>query len=288
MNYGFVTGAVQALMHPRGGPSALDGGAREARARPAGLCAYARLGASTGSGRALFARDRHQLLGRFLERDDPPAGRHALPRAAAGGAARGRDPDLRGARARGRTARRRHSPRAPRRACRRHRPQLRAAASGEPVEPGEAPPLRRSAVGWRAGTRRFSARGVDSPTRASRAWTGTGRQSRHPRSPSRRTWCVCWRRSIRSCGTVAGSRSSGAGPIASRRTRLRRKRKLGYYALPLLWRDRVIGWGNVSMKNGTLQSDFGYIASQPPKGRVFRRALEEELNRLSVFLGLDS
>jgi uncharacterized protein len=66
------------------------------------------------------------------------------------------------------------------------------------------------------------------------------------------------------------------------------KRKLGYYALPLLWRDRVIGWGNVSMKNGTLQSDLGYIASQPPQGRVFRRALEEELNRLSVFLGVES
>src|SRR6187402_1521286 len=28
------------------------------------------------------------------------------------------------------------------------------------------------------------------------------------------------------------------------------KRKLGYYALPLLWRDRVIGWGNLSMQNG--------------------------------------
>ncbi len=28
------------------------------------------------------------------------------------------------------------------------------------------------------------------------------------------------------------------------------KRKLGYYALPLLWRDRVIGWGNVSVKDG--------------------------------------
>ena len=26
------------------------------------------------------------------------------------------------------------------------------------------------------------------------------------------------------------------------------KRKLGYYALPLLWRDRVIGWGNLSVK----------------------------------------
>jgi uncharacterized protein YcaQ len=66
------------------------------------------------------------------------------------------------------------------------------------------------------------------------------------------------------------------------------KRKLGYYALPLLWRDRVIGWGNVSVKNETLQPDFGYTASQPPQGRVFRRALEEELNRLSVFLGLES
>ncbi len=30
------------------------------------------------------------------------------------------------------------------------------------------------------------------------------------------------------------------------------RRKLGYYALPLLWRDRVIGWGNVSVNNGTL------------------------------------
>jgi uncharacterized protein YcaQ len=65
-------------------------------------------------------------------------------------------------------------------------------------------------------------------------------------------------------------------------------RKLGYYALPLLWRDRVIGWGNVSVKNGTLRSDFGYLASHPPQGRVFRRALEEELNRLRVFLGARS
>ncbi len=66
------------------------------------------------------------------------------------------------------------------------------------------------------------------------------------------------------------------------------KRKFGYYALPLLWRDRVIGWGNVSVRDGTLQSDFGYIASHPPRDRGFRRALEEELNRLGVFLGLES
>jgi uncharacterized protein len=66
------------------------------------------------------------------------------------------------------------------------------------------------------------------------------------------------------------------------------KRKLGYYALPLLWRDRVIGWANVSLKNRTLQSDFGYIASHPPHSPAFRRALEEELDRLRVFLGLES
>jgi uncharacterized protein YcaQ len=66
------------------------------------------------------------------------------------------------------------------------------------------------------------------------------------------------------------------------------KRKLGYYALPLLWRDRVIGWANVSLRNGRLQPDFGYIASHPPRDRVFRRAQAEELNRLRVFLGVES
>ena len=66
------------------------------------------------------------------------------------------------------------------------------------------------------------------------------------------------------------------------------KRKLGYYALPLLWRDRVIGWGNVSLKNGTMQSDVGYVVGYPPRDRAFRRALDEELHRMRIFLGLDT
>ena len=65
------------------------------------------------------------------------------------------------------------------------------------------------------------------------------------------------------------------------------KRKLGYYALPLLWRDRVIGWGNLSVKDGALRGDFGYIGS-PPTSRVFRRALDEELDRMRVFLALET
>ena len=64
------------------------------------------------------------------------------------------------------------------------------------------------------------------------------------------------------------------------------KRKLGYYALPLLWRDRVIGWANVSVAGGELRCGLGYVASQPPSDRAFGRELEAELSRLRVFLGL--
>jgi uncharacterized protein YcaQ len=64
------------------------------------------------------------------------------------------------------------------------------------------------------------------------------------------------------------------------------KRKLGYYALPLLWRDRVIGWGNLSVKNGELRSDLGYVESHPPRDRAFKRELEAELDRMRTFLGL--
>src|SRR4051812_33123305 len=66
------------------------------------------------------------------------------------------------------------------------------------------------------------------------------------------------------------------------------QRKLGYYALPLLWRDRVVGWGNVSVRGKTLTSAFGFIASRPPRDRAFRRALAEELESMRRFLDLGS
>ena len=64
------------------------------------------------------------------------------------------------------------------------------------------------------------------------------------------------------------------------------KRQRGYYALPLLWRDRVIGWGNLAVKDGELTSDFGYIQS-PPRERAFKRELEAELDRIRVFLDVE-
>ncbi len=61
------------------------------------------------------------------------------------------------------------------------------------------------------------------------------------------------------------------------------ERKLGYYALPLLHRDRVIGWGNVSVLEGRLVTDIGALRGR----RVPKRELDEELDRLHVFLRLD-
>jgi uncharacterized protein YcaQ len=64
------------------------------------------------------------------------------------------------------------------------------------------------------------------------------------------------------------------------------KRKLGYYALPLLWRDRVIGWGILSVKDGKLATEFGFVGSRP-RDREFKRELNDEIERMRVFLGLD-
>jgi uncharacterized protein YcaQ len=61
------------------------------------------------------------------------------------------------------------------------------------------------------------------------------------------------------------------------------KRKLGYYALPLLWRDRVVGWANVSNVGGELDARFGYARSRP-RDRGFSSALDAEVERMRTFL----
>jgi uncharacterized protein len=62
------------------------------------------------------------------------------------------------------------------------------------------------------------------------------------------------------------------------------KRKLGYYALPLLWQDRVIGWGNLTAADGRLRSEFGYTEGRAPRDSAFRSGLAAELDRLREFL----
>jgi uncharacterized protein len=64
------------------------------------------------------------------------------------------------------------------------------------------------------------------------------------------------------------------------------KRKLGYYALPLLWGERVIGWGNLAVTGGQLSSSFGYVEGRAPREAAFRAGLEAELERMRAFLAL--
>jgi uncharacterized protein YcaQ len=64
------------------------------------------------------------------------------------------------------------------------------------------------------------------------------------------------------------------------------KRKLGYYAMPLLWRDRVVGWANLSVEKGRLKSEFGYVESRAPYDRSFKHELEAELDRMRCFLSI--
>ena len=61
------------------------------------------------------------------------------------------------------------------------------------------------------------------------------------------------------------------------------KRQFGYYALPLLWHDRVLGWANVTAREGRLHPTFGYVETKP-RDAAFRAALDDELQRMTQFI----
>jgi uncharacterized protein len=63
------------------------------------------------------------------------------------------------------------------------------------------------------------------------------------------------------------------------------KRKLGYYAMPLLWRADVIGWVNVARRGSELKIDAGFVSRRPPAEKSFAAAFAAESQRLKEFLG---
>ncbi|MEO8101001.1 MAG: crosslink repair DNA glycosylase YcaQ family protein [Betaproteobacteria bacterium] len=64
------------------------------------------------------------------------------------------------------------------------------------------------------------------------------------------------------------------------------KRTLGYYALPLLWRDHVIGWANTSKAGDQLNLQIGYASGKLARGQRagFNSSLESETERYRRFL----
>lgn len=58
------------------------------------------------------------------------------------------------------------------------------------------------------------------------------------------------------------------------------KRVRGYYAMPLLWRDRIIGWANIDKQ---VNVELGFVNGKP-KDKLFSTALAEEIDRFRMFL----
>ncbi|HLQ77536.1 MAG TPA: crosslink repair DNA glycosylase YcaQ family protein, partial [Terriglobia bacterium] len=61
------------------------------------------------------------------------------------------------------------------------------------------------------------------------------------------------------------------------------KRVRGYYAMPMLWLDNIIGWANATVADGKLHVDVGFV-KQRPRGAEFSRELDREIARLKDFL----
>ena len=63
------------------------------------------------------------------------------------------------------------------------------------------------------------------------------------------------------------------------------KRLRGYYAMPLLWGDSIIGCANARVTGGHLNVEFGCVDKRPQDDN-FRAELEAEIGRLATFLNV--
>lgn len=63
------------------------------------------------------------------------------------------------------------------------------------------------------------------------------------------------------------------------------KRVRGYYAMPILWRDDIVGWANVSVQDGQLHFDIGY-EKKFAKTREYKLELDEEFERFRQSMNL--
>ncbi len=62
------------------------------------------------------------------------------------------------------------------------------------------------------------------------------------------------------------------------------KRTRGYYALPMLWRDAMVGWVNAKLDATGLHIERGFVSGRAPKEARFRGAFDDEIDRLRDFL----
>jgi uncharacterized protein len=63
------------------------------------------------------------------------------------------------------------------------------------------------------------------------------------------------------------------------------KRRMGHYAMPMLWGEQMLGWANLKVIDGRLQHELGF-AGPRPRSSSFKLALDEALHRMREFLEL--
>ena len=63
------------------------------------------------------------------------------------------------------------------------------------------------------------------------------------------------------------------------------KRRMGHYAMPMLWGEEVLGWANLKVVDGRLQHELGFAGTRP-RGSAFHQALDEALHQMEEFLEL--
>jgi uncharacterized protein YcaQ len=63
------------------------------------------------------------------------------------------------------------------------------------------------------------------------------------------------------------------------------KRRMGHYAMPMLWGEQMLGWANLKEADGRLQHELGF-AGPGPRGSAFQTALDDALQQMKDFLEL--
>ena len=209
-----------------------------------------------------FAHGRYELLGRLIERDDASAGRDALSRHVARGSAGARHPDIRGA-----SARRGPIDEAERRA--RIDALIDVAVGIYAPMPAASlaiscPPDAFAAPQWRGELKSALLRAKQRLAHAridGVEWYWPAEENPDREAPDAVRLLTPFDPMVRDRHRFEmlwgwAYRFEAYTPAA--------KRKRGYYAMPLLWRDSIIGWGKLAVKDGALQSDFGYIKADAP------------------------
>jgi len=65
------------------------------------------------------------------------------------------------------------------------------------------------------------------------------------------------------------------------------KRRMGHYAMPMLWGEEMLGWANLKVVDGRLEYELGFVGPRP-RSRAFQLALNEALHRMQEFLQLQA